>query len=295
MGRLTDDDGVRRFYEPPEVAMTSLALAGGDARDPVLMASRGDTRAEMSSLTRAKPFALREMKSAIRRSRTTCPVPLARPATRASSRAEARAHGEKAPSGDDAEIQRNQAQNTTVVSGRGDCEVAMERVRSMILLDQKQEARKVRNILSAGAARGGGVMASRELGLMQDRHSRSQQDLWALKRELKTVQHKVTGSSRELRKRIAERRPSTASPSLMGSYSGVLGAAMVAKAARGERGFGDALSNFSSSVALVRFTEHSIKAFQHHADAVYEQHKKGMRQHQAELASKLRSACYAQR
>lgn len=249
---------------------------GGVAIAPVL----GDTRAAMGETFVNKPFALRSIHSAARKSRAYCPVPLTRPATRASSRSE-----HSGTSQEEQEISRSSGQMGQMLDGRAECEDCMNRVTKLIRDDQRMEAKQVMHLINSYSP----PWAAREWNLLQDRHSRSKQDLWALRRELKTVQHKVTTSSRELRKRIADCRPSTASPSLFGSYSGVLGGAMVKKVERGQRGFGDPLLSFASSVAMAKFTEESIDLFKRRAQAIYAQHLKGKETHQAEIRAKLNS------
>jgi len=168
-----------------------------------------------------------------------------------------------------------------------DCQARMDRLKDFIVSEQQAEQAEVYDLLAKAKP----AVAMREWMLMKDRHSRSKQDLWALKRELKQVHHKVTTSSRELQQRIAMTRPTTASASLIGSYSGVLGRSMVNKAAQGKRSFGDMINNFASGVALQKFTHAGIKRFHRNSQMILTKHQKGQEKHHASMRGLL-PECY---
>ena len=183
----------------------------------------------------------------------------------------------------DPSLERAKVQIVEMKGNRSHCAKTLADLKARIASEQKQEAAAVYETLRHADV----TTARREWGLLKDRHARSKQDIWALSRELKQVQHHVTTSSRELQKRINDSEPPTAKADLLGSYTGVLGGATLKKLRRGEVGFGDSINNFASGVAIAKHTEAGIARFSRNAGMILAKHRKGQSDHAASLAAKM--------
>ena len=149
------------------------------------------------------------------------------------------------------------------------CELCLDNLVRSVTRDQASEMRSFCELSNEGHVHD----TQRALGLMQDRHSRIRQDIWALKRSLRSLQHNVRTSTRDLGRRIALRRPTTASPFLLGSWSGVLGNAQVQKASKGNPDYGDSINNFQVGVFTMKQTDFNLEAFCKKSEVIHQRHE----------------------